>query len=355
MSWSADEPVRGGYPDASLLALTGLDRARAILRKQMPPPPLHHLFGLGPVAASSASVTFAMPCSPWLQTDAGVFFAGTSAIVSDAPLGSAILTGLGPGEVAVTSDLSLNFLRPVDVSSEQLVCRARPIEVGRTLGLAEGLVEDGHGRLVAHCTTRCFVIDMGVPETGEPPVVELPRFETPDPYLRPIPEGSVNPERWGKETFVEILESQISGAAPIPPFMLLLGERLPRMDEEGFHVTIPSSAWFTSPAGTIYGGVLAYVADLAMTGAVGMTLARDQISAPLDLKVQYLRPAFPDGRDLVASGRVLHRGRTFATAQCEIKNADGKTVALAMESATIRTGRTWGAFAVADEAAGPSE
>src|SRR5918999_1625719 len=157
MSWMDEEPVRGGYPDLSLLALSGLDRMRAGFRNQMVPPPIHHLFGLMPVAASPASTTFTMPCSPWLQTDAGVFFAGTAALIADAPLGSAVMVGLGPGQFSVTSELSLNFLRPVDVSSQRLIARARPIEVGRTLGLAEAIVEDIHGRLIAHSTTRCFV------------------------------------------------------------------------------------------------------------------------------------------------------------------------------------------------------
>ena len=356
MAWRADEQVRGGYPDPALLASSGLDRMRAVFHNHMPPPPIHHLFGLEPVSASPASVTFSMPCSSWLQTDAGVFFAGTAALVADAPLGGAVMAGLGPGQIAVTSDLSCNFLRPVDVRSERLIARARPIEVGRTLGLAEGLVEDVHGRLVAHCTTRCFVISMDPPKVeGDPPTVEEKHYEEPDPYLRPVPGGAVDPSHWDEKSFTEILEMQISGELDPPPFVLLLGGNPPRIDEEGFHVTVPSTPWFSSPSGTIYGGLLAYIADIALTGAIGTTLDRDETSAALDLKVQFLRPAFPDDRDLVASAHVMHRGRSFATAQAQIKNADGKVVALATSSATIHKGRSWSSFAVADDAAAPEQ
>jgi uncharacterized protein (TIGR00369 family) len=156
MSWMDDEPVRGGYPDPALLSLSGLDRMKAVGRRQMPAPPIHHLFGLTPVNAGPASVTFTMPASPWLQSAAGVFFAGTSALVADAPLGSAVVASLGPGKIVVTSDLSLNYLRPVNTDSVQLIARARPIDVGNRVGLAEAMIEDGHGRLVAHATTRCF-------------------------------------------------------------------------------------------------------------------------------------------------------------------------------------------------------
>lgn len=352
--WSPDEPVRGGYPDGQLLALSGLDRMRAVFRGQMPPPPIHHLFGLTPIAVSPAAVTFSMPCSPWLQTDAGVFFAGTAALVADAPLGSAIQVGLGPGEFPVTSELSCNFLRPVDVSSEKLVARARPIEVGKSLGLAEALVEDGHGRLVAHCTTRCFVISMDAPEVdGPPPTIALPSYDTPDPYLRPVPDGAVDPTRWDRLSFTEILEQQISGEIPPPPFVQFLGDTTPAFGDGTFKTTIPSSPWFTSPSGTIYGGVIAYAADVALMGAVGTTLDRNDLAATLDLKVLFLRPAFPDGRPLTIEARVMHRGRTFATGQADITNADGKTVAFATSSATIRTGKSWSTFSVADEAVTP--
>ncbi len=352
--WRDDEPVRGGYPDPSLLAQSGLDRMRAVFRNQMPPPPIHHLFGLEPVSASSAAVTFTMPCSPWLQTDAGVFFAGTAALVADAPLGSAVLATLGPGQIVVTSELSFNFLRPVDVHSERLIARARPIEVGRTLGLAEALVEDGRGRLVAHGTTRCFVMDLGVADPDpEFPTVSLPEYDTPDPYLRPVPDGAVDPERWDRMTFMEILERERNGEFPHPPFVSLLGSGIARVEDGRFKAEIPSTPWFTSPAGTIYGGLIAYVTDVMMMGALGTTLDKGEIAATLDLKVQFLRPAFPDGRPLTAEGWVMHRGRSFATAQAEIKNADGKVVASAMSSAAIRSDRSWSSFVVADDAVIP--
>jgi uncharacterized protein (TIGR00369 family) len=353
--WSEDEPVRGGYPDPSLLALSGLDRIRAGLRNQMVPPPISHLFGLMPVAVSPASVTFSMPCSPWLQTDAGVFFAGTAALVADAPLGSAVQVGLGPGQYCVTSELSLNFLRPADVSSGQLIARARPIEVGRTLGLAEAMVEDGQGKLIAHCTTRCFVISLDVPAAdGPPPTVEAPIYDTPDPYLRPVPEGAVDPTRWKNRDFKDIIRAQISGESPAPPFAQML-KGVPEASDGAFKVTMPSSQWFTSPAGTIYGGVIAYAADVALSGAFGTIVGDNELAATLDLKVLFLRPALPDGRPLTVTAKVMHRGRTFVTGQAEITNADGKTVAFATSSATIRSGRNWGTLAVADEAVSPTD
>jgi uncharacterized protein (TIGR00369 family) len=355
MSWTDDEPVRGGYPDASLLALSGLDRMRATDRAQMPKPPIHHLFGLTPVSAGAASVTFTMPASPWLQTSyPGLFFAGTAALVADAPLGGAVMASLGPGQIAVTSDLSMNFFRPMNADSDRLVCRARPIEVGHRLGFVEGMVEDGKGRAIAHCTTRCFILSIDPPARADPPTVEEPTYDTPDPYLRPAPSSQISKAIWEEKSFLEILELTAGGSIEPPPFAQLFAIANVSGSEGRFRSSLRPTGWHTSPAGTVYGGILAYFADTAMTGALSTTLSMTEIVAPLDLRVQFLRPAYPDGRLLTAEAEVVHRGRNFAAAQVRIVNEDSKTVALGSSSAVIISGRSWGSFVVADEAPAPA-
>lgn len=355
MAWYEDEPVRGGFPDPKLLGLSGLERMRAGLKQMMPPPPIHHLFGLRPISVGAASVTFSMPCSEWLQSDVGVYFAGASALVADAPLGSAVLAPLGPGQIAVTSELSFNFLRPVGPSSRHLVCRARPIEVGRTLGLAEGLVEDGQGRLVAHCTTRCFIQSLPFePLDADPPAVEWPEYDTPDPYLRPIPPGAVAPEEYDRLTFLEVIEKRRREDRP-GPFAELFAITSVAAEPGSFGTTFRATPWMSSPAGSVYGGVLAFMADGALTGAFSTTLSTEETAATLDLKVQFLRPVWPDGRELTTTAEVVHRGRSFAVAQGEIVNADGKKVVLMTSSATIRSGGSWGSLVVADEAVPASQ
>lgn len=350
MAWYDDEPVRGGYPDPKLLALSGLERMRAGFNRTMPPPPIHHLFGTRPVSVSPAAVTFSMPCSEWLQSDAGVYFAGTSALTADNALGGALMAALGPGQVIVTSELSFNFLRPVGTSSRQLICRARPVEVGRSLGLAEGLVEDGHGRLVAHCTTRCFIMSLPFePLEGHLPQVEWPDYDTPDPYLRPIRDGAVAPELYDRLTFLEIVERRRAEDLH-PPMAELFAFTGVEAEPGSFSVTLQANPWMSSPAGSIYGGVLAFIADVVLTGSFSTTLSTDEVAATLDLKVQFLRPVWPDGRELRASAQVVHRGRSFAVAQGDIMNADGKKVVLMTSSATIRSGGSWGSVVVADEA-----
>src|SRR4051812_12975217 len=106
------EPVRGGYSDPSVLGFNGLERMRLTIAGKTPAPPIHHLTGLKPVDCGPGSSTFTMPASPWWQTPAGLFSAGTMAFVAGAPPGTAIATAPPPGRLPVTSDPSVNYPPP---------------------------------------------------------------------------------------------------------------------------------------------------------------------------------------------------------------------------------------------------
>jgi uncharacterized protein (TIGR00369 family) len=92
--------------------------------------------------------------------------------------------------------------------------------------------------------------------------------------------------------------------------------------------------------GRVEGGVIAMLADSAIASSIQATLPARTSYATIDLKVTFIRPVSPDGRDLTAHATVIHRGRTLATASAEVLNADGKQVATAVGSAMIFADRT---------------
>ena len=102
---------------------------------------------------------------------------------------------------------------------------------------------------------------------------------------------------------------------------------------------MPASGWLASPLGTVEGGITACLADVTMACAVQTTVPAGSADAPTDLRVQFLRPVPPDGRQLTCRAAVVHRGRGLAVARAEVTNADQKLVALANASAMILPGR----------------
>ncbi len=153
-------------------------------------------------------------------------------------------------------------------------------------------------------------------------------------------EGEVLPqEEFERRTGLEMLRELIDGELPRPPIHHLTGLRLAEADEGEAVAVLPCSKWLSTSAGTIQGGFTAMLAESAMTSAAFSTAAADTAVAGLDFKVNYLRPVFPDGNDLTARARILHRGRTLVIAAAEVINSEGKQVALATGSSMYLPGR----------------
>jgi uncharacterized protein (TIGR00369 family) len=353
------EPVRGGYSDPSVLGFNGLERMRLTVAGRTPAPPIHHLTGLKPIDCGPGSSTFSMPASPWWQTPAGLFSAGTMAFVADAPLGTAIATALPPGRLLVTSDLSMNYLRPASVRSGELIGRATLIHIGKRVALSEIRVEDAGGRLLGHGTTRCFLFDP-LPVVPEPPdPASLPVYrshhDTPDPWRRDVEGAPVPQEAWDEHSGLDVYRALISGELPPPPIHHLTGGRFTEVEEGRAVFTQPATEWLNSPARAMYGGAIAWIVDTALAAAVHTTVRARAVFAPLDLKVNFVRPVFPDMRDLTADARVTHRGRSLVVASCELRNADGKPVAVGTSSSIILPGRQWSGAEVVPEDEAPED
>lgn len=339
MSGVWTEPVRGSAADYSFLALPGLDRIRWGIERQSSAPPIHHLFGLRPTEAAEGTAVFTMPASGWLQSAAGVFLGGTLALVADAPLGSAIMTALGPGSVVVTSEMSMSFLRPASMGSGNLVAKARLVHLGRSLGLSEVLIEDSSGRLLGHGSSRCFIRGFPIPDGFDSSSIPVQKYDTPSPFERE-PYGTVlAPQQIAAVSGLDLVRAYLEGEFPPPPIANLTGLRPVEASEGEATWSMPASPWLMSPAGTIYGGAIAFLADASLLGAVQTVAPAGAGYATLDFKVHFLRPAVPDGTILTAKSRIVHRGKTLAVANSDIRNSEGKSIAVATGSAVVLEGR----------------
>jgi uncharacterized protein (TIGR00369 family) len=337
------EQVRGSYPDLRLIGLPGLERLGMYRRGKAPPPPLFHLTGGLPVRFGDGTADAEMPASGWLLNSAGLISGGTLAILADIAFGCSIETKLPAGVPYTTAELSMTFLRPAPQGG-MLDAAGQTIQVGRSVALSEVFVYHRESEsLLAHGTSRCAVLPAldPVPEPpGELPDVEIPGHEVPDPFRRPAPtDGVLAQEVWDELSGAEILERQLSGELPPPPIHALTGLALTGWSDGEATFVLPASEWLASPLRLVQGGATAMLADIAMLAAVQSRAPAGLAFAGLDLKVNYLRPAPADGRDLTARAEVVHSGRTLAITRARVENADGKPVALATASSMFLPGR----------------
>jgi uncharacterized protein (TIGR00369 family) len=340
-----DEPVRGtfAYLDhPGLLSLSGLEQMRRFHRKEIPYGPAYFLTGLDLVEVEKGGSTWRLPATPWLRSAAGIPTGGVLAFAADGALGTAIYSTLPPGTILATSELSLNFLRPPSVDAGDILTHATLIQAGRSLGLSEATVEDASGRLLAHATSRCVLMPLGVPDAPTPDgPIPWPTYGTPHPFERPSEGAVLPPEAWERMSGLDMMRAWQRKELPWPPLATLIGSEHLEAEEGRFACSIPASRWFCTAGGTFYGGAVALLADHAIGGSVHTTVPAGTSWATLDLKVNFLRPVPPDGRPLVARAIVVHRGRTIAVATAEVRTADDKVAALATGSVMILPDRPW--------------
>lgn len=341
-----DEQVRGSHAYLDhpwLIGLDGLRQLRHQTRPEFPHPPMQHLTGLRIVEAGPGTSTWTMPATAWWQHASGPFLAGTYGVVADAALGGAIHTLNPPGMWTMTSELSLNFVRAASPASGNLIARGRLIQSGRGHGLSEAVIEDSEGRLLAHATTRCLLRGFPVdpPDPPEDIAWDAPEYDTPDPYERGAEGELLPPEFWRERGPAEASLGWASGELPLPPAGRLFGWRLDVHEPGRIALRFPASPWLTTAGNTFFGGFTAYFLDAAMSSALGSTLPPGSSFGSLDLKINFMRPVQPDGRDLTVRSEVTHQGRTVAVMRGEIESADGKIVAVAQSSAMIFDNPDW--------------
>jgi uncharacterized protein (TIGR00369 family) len=344
------EPVRGGYPDPASFGLSGAEQLRAMLAGQTPRPPISRLTGLQLVEVGEGTAAFRIPLTEWLSAPQGAISIGPITMPADAAMACAIQTGLPPATPFTTSELSLRLLSPVHPGGS-LTARGKLIQSRRTIALAEVTVFDEDERIVAHGSSMCFVASpispapqpdgRREPPTGQDADRPSSAEGSPDPYLRPV-EGEVLPEcTWQSTDGLEVLLGQLSGRLPQPPIHHLTGLRPTAAGAGAASFEMPASEWLCAPArGRVQGGAVAMLAETALSAAIQTRMPAGTAIAPVDLKVNYLRPLSADGRLAHARGRVVHSGRRIAVAGAEVVDADGRAIAVATGSAMVLPGRT---------------
>lgn len=325
------EPVAPPLPDPALLALPGVEQLRAWLRRPDAKPPLARLTGMQFAEVDDGTAVFTLQPSAWLAGPKGALHPGMLAWLADSPLASSVQAALPPGEVLMTAELSLTFLGRAHVDDELLTARGRLVGSNGKDHLSE--VSVTAGRLVAHGTSRCTTTTVPVPAVTSP-TEDVP-YDGVEPWQRPVvgevlAEGIIE-----AHSGLELLRGQVAGELALPPIHYLTGIRPVEASEGVAAFTLPTGPWSQTHAGTVYGGALAFLASSAVSGAAQTLAASAARCDSLDLKVNFLRPAAPDGRLLTARGTVTHAGRTLVVSHAEIRDADGRTIALANGSTRL--------------------
>jgi len=147
--------------------------------------------------------------------------------------------------------------------------------------------------------------------------------------------GVVAPEVLQSHSGLDFLKAIIAGTLPQPPISETLGFHLIEAEEgRAAFEGLPEYRYY-NPIGTVHGGYAATLLDSALGCAIFTTLKKGDAWTTLELKLNFVRPLTEDSGPVRAEARILHRGRTVATAEGDLKDRTGKLYAHATTTCMI--------------------
>ncbi len=155
--------VAGGRAGVSrpeqIAGKTGLEIMQALLRGELPYPPISETLGFFLIEVGDGHAVFQGEPQFKHYNPLGTVHGGWYATLLDSALGCAVQTKLPAGTGYTTAELGLNIVRSASDKSGPLRAIGKVIHSGRQMATAEARIVGPDGKLYAHATTTCFIFD----------------------------------------------------------------------------------------------------------------------------------------------------------------------------------------------------
>ena len=103
-------------------------------------------------------------------------------------------------------------------------------------------------------------------------------------------------------------------------FVKLLGLSIEKLENGFCHSRLQIREEFFNKRKIVHGGVIYSMADISMGVAVYSTLKKDEETATVEIKINYLKPA--NKKVLECEARVIQRGKQIAVIEADVKSEE---------------------------------
>lgn len=117
---------------------------------------------------------------------------------------------------------------------------------------------------------------------------------------------------------------------PVSPFVAMLGVQVDHLTDEEAVLRLPWRDALATTDDMLHGGAISALADITAMAAAwcGSPLPEQLRGVTTSLSLEFLHPARAE--DVIARGRVLHRGASLSACEIDIHTASGSPVAKAI-------------------------
>jgi uncharacterized protein (TIGR00369 family) len=144
-----------------LAGRTGLEMMQAMLRGELPYPPIAKTLDFQLMEVSEGRAVFQGTPGPGHLNPMGTIHGGWYATLLDSALGCAVHTMMPAGRGYTTAELGVNLVRAINVvKAPRVRAEGKVIHCGRQMATAEARLFGPDGTLYAHATTTCLVFEL---------------------------------------------------------------------------------------------------------------------------------------------------------------------------------------------------
>ncbi|MCJ0762316.1 PaaI family thioesterase [Variovorax terrae] len=145
---------------AQLAGKTGLEMMQAMLRGELPYPPIARTLDFQLMEVGEGRALFQGTPGPAHLNPMGGVHGGWYATLLDSALGCAVHTLMPAGRGYTTAELGVNLVKAIGPKAPRVRAEGKVIHCGRQLATAEARLYGPDGTLYAHATTTCLVFDL---------------------------------------------------------------------------------------------------------------------------------------------------------------------------------------------------
>lgn len=168
--WKADEAAirarlsqADAAPQEQVAGRSGMEIFEAIFAGELPPAPMGETLDFIPIHMEHGVAVFQGRPQRRHYNPLGTVHGGWFATLLDSAVGCAIHTMLPAGKGYTTLELKVNMVRALSSDVPLVRAEGKVIHVGRQVATADGRIVGPDGKLYAHATTTCLILNYPVP------------------------------------------------------------------------------------------------------------------------------------------------------------------------------------------------
>jgi uncharacterized protein (TIGR00369 family) len=140
-------------------SMSGIEFLRAIRDGRLPQPPIAQLLGFRLVEVEPGQAVFEVQPGEQHYNPIGVVHGGLAMTLLDSAMGCCVQTRVPAGSGYTTLEAKTNLVRAITDQTGRLRAIGKVVHIGSRIATAEGRLEDASGKLYAHASTTCIVLN----------------------------------------------------------------------------------------------------------------------------------------------------------------------------------------------------